>query len=825
MKFKSGIGLSLALLAVSGIAFGAAATAAAEKAGVAAPVVIDARKATAPPVPLDFPVGGSSPDGHALGANSRYLTLDGKPWFPVMGEFHFTRFSEAHWEEEILKMKAGGVGIISTYVFWIHHEEIEGRFEWSGRRDLRRFVELCAKHGLYVWIRVGPWAHGESRNGGFPDWLMDKRSTRQNDPEYLSYVRRFYGEIGQQVKGLFWKDGGPIIGVQIENEYHGRGPGKGSEHMLTLLGLAKETGLDAPFYTATAWDAAEVPSKGMLPVFSGYADAFWSRKIDELPPNANFFFSRIRSDENVGDDLRSKRPDLDARYDFYPFLTAEMGAGMEQAYHRRPAMSASDTAAMMLVKLGSGVTLYGYYMFHGGTNPDGEKSTLQESQATGYPNDVPLKSYDFQAPLGEFGQINPSFRDVKVLNLFLRQFGTQLASTTSYFPEHMPRSKKDTSTPRAAARIEGERGFVFINNYQRTYPLPARKKFQVELKMPSQTMKVPRNGVDIPSGAYTIWPVNFEMGGVTLRYATAQLLCKLDDPRTYVFFAWPGIAPEFAFEDANVDSIEAPGAQIERAPGHISLSGMQVGTETSVRIRTRNQGIMQIVVLSREQARDAWMASVGGRERVVLTPADVFFEEDRVHVRASDPSALKLGIFPKLEGTPTGFMATGKDGIFEQYETHVRPESMAATVEQVKEANPQPPVRMGKEVAAVPGEADFEGAARWSIHIPVVKSPAVKNVFLRLSYEGDIARIYSGGKLLTDDFFKGTPWTVGLDSIMSREADPELELRILPLRQDAPIYLPAGTRPVFPASGEVARLGKVLVIPEYEAVADLKSRQ
>lgn len=821
MKFKSGIGLSCVLLAASGPAFCVAATVAGQKNGASGAVVIDARKAAAPPEPLGFEVGGRSPDGRVLGANSRYLTLDGKPWFPVMGEFHFTRFSEAHWEEEILKIKAGGVGVISTYVFWIHHEEIEGRFEWRGRRDLRRFVELCAKHGLYVWIRVGPWAHGESRNGGFPDWLMQKRSTRQNDPEYLSYVKRFYGEIGQQVRGLFWKDGGPIIGVQIENEYHGRGPGKGSEHMLTLLGLAKAAGLDAPFYTATAWDAAEVPLKGMLPVFSGYADAFWSRTVDELPPNANFFFSRIRSYENVGDDLLSKRPDLDARYASYPFLTAEMGAGMETAYHRRPAMSASDTATMMLVKLGSGVTLYGYYMFHGGTNPDGEKSTLQESQATGYPNDVPVRSYDFQAPLGEFGQLNPSYRDVKVLNLFLDQFGSRLASTTSYFPEQMPQNKEDTLTPRVAARIEGERGFIFVNNYQRTYPLPVRKNFQVELKLPSQTMKVPRNGVDIASGAYTMWPVNFDLGGVTVRYATAQLLCKLEDPGTYVFFAWPGTTPEFAFEEANVDSIEAPGSRIERMAGHIFVSGMQTGAGASVRIRAKNGETTQIVVLSREQACDMWIANVGGRERLILSAADVFFEGNRVHARATEPSQLRIGVFPKPERAPSGFESAGKDGIFEQYEAHVQRESITPMVEQVKKANPQPPVSMGKEVAKAPGEQAFEGAARWSIHIPAVKSTAVKNVFLRVGYEGDVARIYADGKLLTDDFFKGTPWLIGLGSVMPRDADPELELRILPLRQDAPIYLPAGTRPVFPANGEVARLREVLVIPEYEAIADL----
>ena len=86
-----------------------------------------------------------------------------------MGEFHYARYPASEWEREILKMKAGGVDIVATYVFWIHHEEVEGQFDWSGQRDLRRFVELCGRHGMYAWVRVGPWAHGESRNGGLPD--------------------------------------------------------------------------------------------------------------------------------------------------------------------------------------------------------------------------------------------------------------------------------------------------------------------------------------------------------------------------------------------------------------------------------------------------------------------------------------------------------------------------------------------------------------------------------------------------------------------------------------------------------------------------------
>ena len=103
-----------------------------------------------PPEQLPFAAGGRSPEGRTLSINSRYLTLDGKPWFPVMGEFHYARYPANAWEQEILKMKAGGIRIVSTYVFWIHHEEIEGRFDWSGQRDLRRFVETAARDGMYV---------------------------------------------------------------------------------------------------------------------------------------------------------------------------------------------------------------------------------------------------------------------------------------------------------------------------------------------------------------------------------------------------------------------------------------------------------------------------------------------------------------------------------------------------------------------------------------------------------------------------------------------------------------------------------------------------
>ena len=131
------------------------------------------------PVYLDkLNFGGKNPGGQEIAVNSRYFLLDGKPWFPIMGEIHYSRYPREYWEESILKMQAGGIDIIATYVFWLHHEEIEGAMQWDGDCDLRYFVELCAQHHLKVFLRIGPWCHGEARNGGFPDWLQQKALSR-----------------------------------------------------------------------------------------------------------------------------------------------------------------------------------------------------------------------------------------------------------------------------------------------------------------------------------------------------------------------------------------------------------------------------------------------------------------------------------------------------------------------------------------------------------------------------------------------------------------------------------------------------------------------
>ena len=371
-------------------------------------------------------VGGTSPQGGSIEANSYYLMVDGKPVVPVLGEFHFSRYPAAQWEEEILKMKAGGVTILPTYIFWSLHEEEEGVFNWEGDRDLRRFVELCKKHDMPVIVRIGPFCHGEIRNGGFPDWLFAKPlDVRSNDPLYLHYVDRFYGEIAAQLEGLYYKDGGPIIGCQIENEHQHSAapwgityPGEpvdytaatydsaitkigvsvqdgeittarlGEIHMKTLKDLAVSKGIITPFYTATGWGNAAVIGNEAIPVTAAYTYPFWSK-----PAMSPFcMFKDIHA-----------HPDYEpVRYDAvkFPSFCAEMGAGIQMTWKRRPIVPGKAAEALMVRTLGSGSNGIGYYMYHGGSTPKqkgGVGSFMDE------PMGMPKVSYDFQAPLGEFG--------------------------------------------------------------------------------------------------------------------------------------------------------------------------------------------------------------------------------------------------------------------------------------------------------------------------------------------------------------------------------------------------------------------------------------
>ncbi len=718
--------------------------------------VVTATIQTPPPAETGYFKLGTTrnPAGHEIGVNSRSLLFDGQPVFPVMGEFHYSRTPASEWREELLKMKAGGVDIVATYVFWIHHEEVEGEWDWSGQRDLKKFLQTCQDVGLKVVVRCGPWCHGEVRNGGLPDWVQAHKDwkLRSTDTHFLAATKILYGEIAKQLEGERWKDGGPVIGIQVDNEFGGS-----PNYLMALKKLAMAAGMDVPLYIKTGWPPMKtpVPTGELLPLFGAYPDGFWSRSLQPMDGAAweNFTFRITRTDTGIGNDTLKMAKDGDtAGTEKYPHLTCEIGGGMPASYHRRMNYDPRDVEANVLTQLGGGSSLIGYYMYHGGQNPEGKRSTLQESTATGYPNDLPVKSYDFNAPLGEFGQINPQYYWLRRLHLFLHDSGAALAQMPTTLPAGRVAGKNDFNTLRWAVRSDGNSGYVFVNNYQRLQPLPAKPDVQFRINLPGGELVFPQTPVTIPADAFFFWPFNLDLGGAKLSYATAQPICRAGD--TFYFAETPGVTADFAFDPQTLTSKQS------------TFYDWKAGQEHAIELKTRTGHSIQVVLLREPDSLLAQKTADGKSLTFQKTPAIPVTEVKAAQVRSAGAA----------REIPLG----GKS-----------------------------------HIAIAPNDADFTNAAAWKIQLPATLDRK-RNPLLRIRYVGDAARLTLNGKLLDDNFYAGREFDLGLKRYAPEILTGELRLEILPLRKDAPIFLEPKARPDFGTNASLVKLQSAEIVNQIE---------
>ncbi len=795
--------------------------------GATAPCAAETLLSIDASAPAPAPVTGylhtgarASPSGHVIDVNSRYLTLDGKPWLPVMGEFHFSRSPAQFWDEELAKMRAAGIDIVSTYIIWQHHEERDGQFDWSGDRDLRRFVELCAKHKLYVFLRPGPWVHAEVRFGGIPDWVVAAMPTRASDPTYLSYVGRFYERVGEQVKGLMWKDGGPVIGVQIENEYFRTGAGEGRGHVLDLKRLAVKAGFDVPLYTVTAWDNTIYPAQEVAPVFGSYPDAPWAISPSKSPPNEAYEFrfkSRVTGDISPRSLAATAAGDADHDAPNTPFLSAEYAAGLPSMYRRRTVVTPDDIASLLPIQIGSGVNLYGYYMFHGGRNPVG-LPTREENTGIGGYNDLPALGYDFQAPLGEYGQMHRVLGKLRPVHLFLSTFGSELAPMVVRQPDRTPSAVDDFSTPRYSVRSFEDRGFLFVSNHVRLYPMARQQSVRFSVKLPSRTLVFPTTPIDIPTDSYFIWPINMKLDGATLTYGTAQPVTRVDSPEgaVFVFREVDGIPIELALDVASVSSVRVGAGASKRIErdGRIVISGIHAGTQAAATLRTRGGATIRILVLTQSQAEQLWAAPLRGQVRLILTDAQLIADDGAIELRSTgEKSQIRFGVFPSMPSAPEGHPAIsrqGQDGVFDSYTVAVPVRQREVTVTRLRDAQPVPPIAIGgpAQSSLEPYPETFGRSAAWTIALPADVLADVSDAYLQIRYQGDVVRLFSGTDMIDDAYYNGLDWEIGLKRFASIVAKP-LTLTILPLRQDAPIYLEPEFVPKRYPGGQVAELERV----------------
>ncbi|MER6131480.1 beta-galactosidase [Streptomyces sp. NPDC001815] len=780
----------------------------------------------APPLTGHLPFTDAPGVPDPIEVTSRFLTRGGRPWFPVSGEFHYTRYPAGEWEEELLKMKAGGVTAVASYVIWIHHEETEGRIRFDGDRDLRRFAKLCARHGLDFVPRIGPWSHAETRNGGLPDWLLARACTpRTDDPAYLAPVRTWYEAIAGQLRGLDRAHGGPIVALQIENELYDQ-PG----HLLTLKRMAQEAGLSAPLWTSTAWGGVRLPPDELLPLYGGYPETFWAEADGGWPDTCrkHFFFTHQRDDEGIGADLRPttvRGGDPAALTDRFPWATCELGGGMAVSYHRRPRVDAADVGALGLTKIGCGSVWQGYYMFHGGTNPPGEQTTLQESHATDYPNDLPVLTYDFQAPLGEYGQYRPSYDELRLQHLLLADFGHLLAPMASFLPERRPAGQDDRDTLRWAVRGSDTSGFLFVNNHQPHEPLPPHPDTSFTVDLPgAPALTFPSTPVTVPAGAYFCWPLRLDVGGLRLDWATAQPVCTVDDDgRTVlVLAATDGIPVELALDSRTVTSVSTPSGECATLDGRVLVTGLRPGTDALVEVDTADGTRVGLLVLDATTARTAYRGPAWGAERLVLCDAGVVFDEHadqgrgevRIHTSAADEPSFAVLPAPRRPPVVKGagmrkaqharpetadvwdpaVVREAADGVFTRYTVPGDDQESrfagAGEALRVRDAGPPPePVTGVQGRASAPADKYYDtAAAEYAVTVP--DGLPLTGTLLRVHWTGDVARAYVDDRLVADQFHSGRVWDIALDRLPAFALRGEgLRLKVLPRAAGARVYV------------------------------------
>jgi hypothetical protein len=441
---------------------------------------------------------------------------------------------------------------------------------------------------------------------------------------------------------------------------------------------------------------------------------------------------------------------------------------------------------------------------------------------------MPVKSYDFQAPLGEFGEMKAQLRKLKLIHYFLRDFGAELAPAAAIQPQPHPASPQDISVLRASARLDGESGFVFVNNYIRERQMPEWPGTQFELRASGKTILVPASPFTVPANSFFHWPVNMECDGINLEYATAQPILKTRNGKnTYAFFfAIPGIPKEFAFPAESRRALLVARGTLTEQDGLLRIQGVAPGRDVAITVHGKS-GDMHFVLLSAEDADNLWSVTIDGVDRLALTSAQVFTDGKQLTLRQIGNSTFDAALFPATRPAASKeavLQGPGKlQGIFEQFVWRTPERKVLPEIVQIRPIGKAPLPLLGPKasfrqsaVAMTPKESSFAQAGEWQITIPLDALDGLSDLFLAIRYQGDEARLLSGNRLLTDNFYNGATWRIGLKRFMSAPTTSPFLLQLLPLDEKARIFFEPGSAPDFGKDGQAGSLESIEALPEYK---------
>jgi hypothetical protein len=450
---------------------------------------------------------------------------------------------------------------------------------------------------------------------------------------------------------------------------------------------------------------------------------------------------------------------------------------MATAYHRRPWPSGRDIAALAHIKIGNGSAWQGYYMYAGGTNPSLD---LEESHATGYPNDMARLSYDFHAPIGQSGDLSEGSALLRGQHAFLDAFGALLGDLPSALPEVQPGGLDDTETLRWAVRSDGATGFVFLSSHQPHIPL--RDTAEVQLRIGSDLV-LPTTPITVPGGTVARWPVGLPVGDATVSWATASVLTLLPgDVPTLVLVADEAVPVELAIAGDAPRVIEPSWSSVRVAGADILV--LPASAAASLWVRNGTDGRM----LLHSEAELAW-GSDG--------PMRVRSRDDEPTVRAYDPATrewMPVGVAPRAVGAR---------------ETVITPVLLSEA-----------------EFAHVPADYGFVAgrhsaptiddindlAAIYRLDLPEWAFDPDHDAVLEIDWAGDVGQLRIEGRIADDRYWDGSRWTASVQDMRLHEG--EVILHLLPLSADSTVWVPEAA-----AARRAAARGPLLALDAVRVIS------
>ncbi len=318
-------------------------------------------------------------DSHSFALSKHEFLLDGKSFQIISGEMHPARIPVQYWRHRIRMAKAMGCNTIAAYIFWNYHESSHGIFDFkSENHDIAQFIRIVKEEGLWLILRPGPYVCAEWEFGGLPSYLLKipDIKVRCMDPRYIKAVDRYIKALALQVKDLQVNKGGPILMVQVENEYGSYGNDR--QYLKWIRDRWKEYGIQVPFYTADGATPFMLEAGSLPEAAIGLDPAASSSEFDEATkanPNVPSFCSELYPGWLTHWGEKWQRPDTAALYKDVRWLMD----------HKKS---------------------FNFYVIHGGTN-FGYWAGANAFSPVQYQPDV--TSYDYDAPINEQGQATPKY--------------------------------------------------------------------------------------------------------------------------------------------------------------------------------------------------------------------------------------------------------------------------------------------------------------------------------------------------------------------------------------------------------------------------------